>query len=627
MQKVRLMGPRNELRGTLAILQDLELLHLTEPDVPDSDGLSGAGLPTRHGRSLEKALEDIEQCLRLFGVTKPEAISRDANVTISDLARWVKLARRTRRKLERLDEARTQREEELALIRRFETFVKTFEPFAREALRWPDGQPFYLMIRETYAGILDELRTALHEVAGDEFEMFSVPVGGGEIAVLLLTTNAVAEHVGALLAEANIEELAVPEPFARKSLADMATALRTRRDVLEHERDRDRRAVEALRANVLDELLHARASIHDHVRLEQARVKAARTPRAFVLEGWLPERRLDELRTALRSRAGAAVVLEVLARESWSAREAPVVLSNPRLFRPFELITRRLPLPRYGTMDPTPFVAIFFPMFFGVILGDVGYGVVLGLLALLIRWRARPGSVWRSVAEIAGAGAVFTVIFGLLYGELFGSLGADWFGLRALGLHRQEAVFGFLLFALALGVVHILLGILVGAIGAWRAGERRTSLGRGVSALMVVVIIIGLLAAFELLPRSLFTTSVIVLLIAFPVLILLEGISGVVELMSTLGNILSYARIMAVGTASVMLAVVANRIAGAVGGLLVGILIGLLFHLVNFAVGVFSPTIHALRLHYVEFFGKFYSPGGTEYEPLGHWRTPGAAAA
>jgi V/A-type H+-transporting ATPase subunit I len=92
-----------------------------------------------------------------------------------------------------------------------------------------------------------------------------------------------------------------------------------------------------------------------------------------------------------------------------------------------------------------------------------------------------------------------------------------------------------------------------------------------------------------------------------------------IELLSTVGNIHSYARIMALGVASVMLAVVANRMAGMMGSAVVGVVFALLFHLVNFAIGLFSPTIHALRLHYVEFFGKFYSPGGVRYEPFGAW--------
>ena len=121
-------------------------------------------------------------------------------------------------------------------------------------------------------------------------------------------------------------------------------------------------------------------------------------------------------------------------------------------------------------------------------------------------------------------------------------------------------------------------------------------------------------------------------LLALPLLIVLEGAIGPIEFMSRLSNILSYARIMALGTASVMLAVVANRMVGTLGGAVVGVLFATLFHLVNFGLGVFSPTVHSLRLHFVEFFGTFYSPGGLIYQPFRHWRaadvsTPQSAAA
>jgi V/A-type H+-transporting ATPase subunit I len=151
-------------------------------------------------------------------------------------------------------------------------------------------------------------------------------------------------------------------------------------------------------------------------------------------------------------------------------------------------------------------------------------------------------------------------------------------------------------------------------------------MGKGISALMIVLVILALLAAVGVLPRQFFSPAVIGLLVAFPVLIVLEGLVAPIELLATLGNILSYARIMALGVASVMLAVVANKMVGAIGSVAVGILFALLFHLVNFVIAVFSPTIHALRLHYVEFFGKFYSPGGVRYQPFGHWSRLSAPA-
>jgi V/A-type H+-transporting ATPase subunit I len=163
------------------------------------------------------------------------------------------------------------------------------------------------------------------------------------------------------------------------------------------------------------------------------------------------------------------------------------------------------------------------------------------------------------------------------------------------------------------------LGLVLGALSSART-EPRLAIGRGLSAVMIVLILVAILAAMEIFPHALLNPAVIALLIAFPTLVVLEGVIAPVELLSTLGHILSYARIMALGTASVMLAIVANRMAGAMGSVVVGVLFALLFHLVNFALGLFTPTIHALRLHYVEFFGTFYSPGGVRYAPLGHWR-------
>jgi V/A-type H+-transporting ATPase subunit I len=177
-------------------------------------------------------------------------------------------------------------------------------------------------------------------------------------------------------------------------------------------------------------------------------------------------------------------------------------------------------------------------------------------------------------------------------------------------------------------VVHILIGLVLGAVSAVRRRHSREAVGRGASAVSVALIVVTLLAVADVLPKGFFTPAVIGLLVAFSVLVVAEGIVAPIELLSTVGNVLSYARIMALGVASVMLAVVANRMVGAIGSTAVGIVFALVFHLVNFAIGLFSPTIHALRLHYVEFFGKFYSPGGVRYQPFtGGWTRESGTAS
>jgi V/A-type H+-transporting ATPase subunit I len=270
-------------------------------------------------------------------------------------------------------------------------------------------------------------------------------------------------------------------------------------------------------------------------------------------------------------------------------------------------------------VDPTPFVAVFFPMLFGVVVGDVGYGVAIAAIAV---WLRLAGPRTRALAKIAGAVAIYTIVFGLLYGELFGDLGARWFGMRPLWFDRHGAVLGFLVLAIALGVVHLVLGLAIAAISRWRR-DRREAIGRGLTGVMLVVVVIALLALFERLPGVLVQPAVIAILVMLPVIVVLEGATALLDFMTIIGHVLSYARVMALGTASVMLAIVANRMHGAFASAAIGIAFALVFHLVNFAITLFSPTIHVMRLHYVEFFGTFFEPGGGPYRPLRHW-SPGA---
>jgi V/A-type H+/Na+-transporting ATPase subunit I len=164
--------------------------------------------------------------------------------------------------------------------------------------------------------------------------------------------------------------------------------------------------------------------------------------------------------------------------------------------------------------------------------------------------------------------------------------------------------------------VHTMFGLFLSLLTS--RGKPRVVISRAVQLAMMVVIVLALLSAVKVLPSRLFGPLGMAALIGFPVLLVLEGIIAPIEFFSTLSSVLSYVRIMALGTASVLLASVANEMVGVFGSVLVGVVFALLFHLVNFAMGVFSPTIHALRLHYVEFFKQFYSPGGRPYEPFRH---------
>jgi len=617
MARVRLLGPREVLPAVLQVLQDIGELHpakpratALEPATPESD-------ERRERRHVGRVLDRVEAALAVLpsGVEKAAPAGDTATGALAGFAR---LARGVLRDASVARQRINALEDEQALLQKYRHFFASFEQLRRAAERWPSAAAYHVVLKRGGEHAIAELRKALGTVLGDQFEMWTEKLATGETALLLLTTTREAKRIESVLADAGVAEVPLPDTLGRGSAAEAVTTMEARLASIPAQVAEQRTRLDALRRQHRPELLRAQAVLRDALAGLEALELARATGHAFVLEGWLPEASLPRLRSELERAFGGRIAIEALAREEWLGEEVPVVMRNPRLFRPFEMIVNVLPLPRYGTIDPTPFVAVFFPMLFGIILGDVGYGIVLATIAAILHSRAKSATV-RTVSEIMGPCAAFTIIFGVLFGEFLGTAGHIWFGMEPLLFNREEALVPFLALAVAIGVVHILLGLTLSVIAKARSSPRH-ALGSGVMAFMVVLIVAAILSAVEVLPRAFFTPVVIALLVAFPLLIIAEGVVAAIELLSTLGHILSYARVMALGTASVMMAMAANRMVGAMGSMVVGILFGLLFHLVNFALGMFSPTIHSLRLNYVEFFGTFFSPGGVPYRPLRHWK-------
>jgi V/A-type H+-transporting ATPase subunit I len=275
------------------------------------------------------------------------------------------------------------------------------------------------------------------------------------------------------------------------------------------------------------------------------------------------------------------------------------------------------PLPAYTSLDATPYIGIFFPVFFGMILGDAGYGVLLALLAIILQKRYAKNKDVFDASKILFVSSLYTVLFGLLYGELFGDLGARLFGLEPLLIERRTSVVPMMVFALSAGVMHILLGLVLGVVTAFKKHVRKEAIYK----LLNIVVILCLLAVFAsffgIFPPVLSKPIIITILIITPFLFFTGGLLAPLELLKSIGNIISYVRIMAIGLTSVLLAYVANRLAGEMGDIVVGVAVAALLHILNIILGVFSPTIHSLRLHYVEFFSKFVERGGKKFEPLG----------
>ena len=274
-----------------------------------------------------------------------------------------------------------------------------------------------------------------------------------------------------------------------------------------------------------------------------------------------------------------------------------------------------LPPPRYDSIDPTPFLAIFFPAFFGLIIGDSGYGLLLliGSVYLLKVFREKP--IIKDLMKVFFICSICSVVFGFLFGDFFG-INLERFGIHPILMDRGKAIKNFLILSIAIGASHVLFGFMLSLINSIQWRRDREAIGKASSIVMLFAILILAITLFGYLPKEFLNVSVIIITIALPVLLISEGLIGVIEFIKSIGNILSYARIMALGLASVMMALIANRLGEMSGNIILGIIIAFIIHTLHIIIGVFSATIQSLRLHYVEFFSKFYRYGDRRYIPF-----------
>ncbi len=375
-------------------------------------------------------------------------------------------------------------------------------------------------------------------------------------------------------------------------------------------------------------LLALKAVCDDRLSRLSAMSNFAETGYVFIIQGWVPTASLEILSARIRSISKSPIVIRQLGSRE-TVNSPPIRLSNAGPVRPFEQLLALLPLPRYGTIDPTSYVAAFFPPMFGLMLADIGYGLLLGAGALFLRFRRRSGNLARALGAVFAWCAFYTIIFGFVFGEFFGTFG-HYLGLRPIwrerlvleGSDKTGALLGYLMLAVAVGMAHTLCALVLGIVNARRTGEK----GKAIECAARIAGLIGLFFIVARLARLLppaFTTVGIGALLAFFVLMVVSMINhpmhGMIlplELLSTVGNVLSYARIMAIGMASAVLAMLANQFGGKIGNVVLAALVVVLFHALNLVLGIVDPTIQGLRLHYVEFFSKFYVAGGRVYSPF-----------
>ena len=629
MAKIRVLGPSSRLSAVIALFQEIGAIHIEsaptdirrlQSDIPviRRHVLDPAAQQTR--ATLETALEKVRQLLLVLpsipqgregeGIRDlvPEPSGADplkaVNVRLDTLsARAASLVADLKR-----------HQDEQSLFSRYDKVLKVLAPLIGMVRESRELECTGLILSTKEAAVATLLEDALSLLTDGRFEILYREVDKETLAALLIFPVEKAAEARTLLWEKNIGELRLPASVAEKPLPEALEIIARRQAELPPAI----REIEASLAGMSREwrgtLLGLRRWLGNRIERIRASGSFYETHATFLFHGWVPEIELARLGKAIAEAFGDLVIVERLPIEKSEKESVPVVLRNRPAVRPFEIFTRVLPLPRYGTIDPTPLVAFFFPLFYGIIIGDIGYGLLLLAIARLVRWRYGKNPLVADATDVFSWAALSAVAWGFAYGELFGDLG-ERLGLRPLLFGRMGDFRKILLFALGIGVAHVFLGVGLGIYTAVRRGRPGEAVSKAAGLAFLVAVAAAIAGGAGWAPRAALYIGLAGIPVSLLVMVLGGGAGAAMEAHNLL-NIFSYLRITGIGVASVSLAYTANRLVPLIGIPALGILAALTLHAINLAFCVLSPTIQAIRLHYVEFFENFFIGGGRAYQPF-----------
>jgi V/A-type H+-transporting ATPase subunit I len=671
MTRVLLVFPRDHLRDAVEALYDMRLLHIHD-HVEGRDGLD-------LGKPMEGASQLSENLIRLRAMLATLELGRgdiDRPLPVSTVMKDLEVKfDRLESEIETLGENRTRLRNE---VRNIEQRLSSLEPYLALGLDLSLYNP-YESVEVIVGSVSGDVARAL-ERTDLRYELFRPkdPSKTGLFALFVDTDQA--DKARAILGEMNFSPVPLFEGEGDP------------REMRMHLKEGHAKVTSSLKEVELD--LEKIKSVHgsgllaaeEHMSIEvekaESPLRSGATANALFTEGWVPSRHISDLELGLRKAVGEAFHIEVLdadggrhqasvAADGGEADETaveeeehhdaalgtPVLLNNPGQIKVHEELIDLVSKPAYNEIDPAVFMFITFPIMFGMMVGDIGYGVAFMLSGwMLLRMESQKGFLgkhWKGIGifiddtrtrmtkMIMVCGFV-TAVWGFLYGEAFGF---ELYGTHGelthqslyiasldfwLPISRLEEASFMLVLCIYIGVLHLLLGLFIGFVNEARnhgAGHAFFAKGSWVMIVIGGFIFFYLFLTVDNLdmgaPVVMGSLAVFVLGIVF--LLVGEGMGGVLELPSILSNILSYTRLFAIGLSSLGIALAFNSIvallwAAGVGGMIGGAIIFFLGHLVNLFLALLAPSLHALRLHYVEWMTKFFTGGGVPYAPLGRDR-------
>lgn len=362
------------------------------------------------------------------------------------------------------------------------------------------------------------------------------------------------------------------------------------------------------------------------------KVKLFETDKTVYFEGWVREDQLEEVEIELNEKVDSNIELLDVDEDE----VVPTYTKNNKFVSNFETITNMFSVPNPNELDPNPMMSFWYWLIFGIMMGDVGYGLVMVVFFSLFNKLKKPKGDFKKLINVFKYSGISSIIFGVLLGSFFGAsfdllnMIGKLFGndqLTSVIFDPINDPLPMLVLSIAIGVVHIISGLILKIINEIRRKEVITALSDGLSW---IIILVGI-ALFVLVKPTLL--GIITVLIGALMLIIAKALSGngfvgkilagsgsIMEVSNYLGDILSYSRILALSLSTAVIAftfnLLADMVSGSIIGFLLAIIIYIIGHVFNFAMGLLSAYVHDGRLQYLEFYGKFYEGGGTLFEPF-----------
>lgn len=642
MARMELIGPKNKFFEVVSLLHEIGTLHIEDL----SKKIGSGELPLEQMEIVENQLAEQERMeellIRLRSIIKALHLPSTDVDEVAKQKHYLELWQLDSKALSAevtsvidqvedrtssLAQAQFAMEAEMGLLARYEPILQKIQPLAKQIVSTGSYDSVALLVERRYKGALDGLKKELDRITSGQSEIVSTDVDEDTTAVIMVFGKKYSEAVHKFLAMENVNQVRLPSEFQDMPFDVAYDQLRQRRTDLPDQLSKVKAELENMSSAWYTKLTTIRDVLVDKIDETSAIPKFGHTEYAFVITGWLPVDQVKEFRKEIADKFGPDVVVNQLEIDEKDFKETPVALKNPKFAQPSEWVMSYLMggKPQYGTVDPTMIWTFTFPLIYGMIVGDIGYGVVMLAIIIWLRMKFKDKQGAQIATGLLGPAATSAIIFGFLYGEFFGGTFWQLGWIREITImgitlpyNREHDVYPLIYLALGLGFIQILYGLILGVVNSVKTKHMKHAYIKGGMAGFVGGAIILILAAALLSPGmkpvgQMIGAGVMVagILLAFA----FGNIMGFVEWIETVGHLASFIRIMAIGLSDAIFASAINELAASMP-LPVKIIILLLLHGFHLILAVFTPTVHALRLNFLEFSGNFYEKSKTDYSPF-----------